>query len=113
MRVPMSVKSIQGLALALSVWLLVCGCTTIKEAATDQKTVAEQALDLLRRGIGTDVEILGRAPQQQIANPTPDQIGEMTGSMQAIEHLQGVRIDQVAREAVRVTPQDDGLAWLN
>lgn len=38
----MSVKSIQGLALALSVWLLVCGCTTIKEAATDLKTSISQ-----------------------------------------------------------------------
>jgi outer membrane protein assembly factor BamD len=42
MRVTMSVKSIRGLALALSVWLLVCGCATIKETATDLKTSFSQ-----------------------------------------------------------------------
>jgi outer membrane protein assembly factor BamD (BamD/ComL family) len=42
MRVTMNVKSIRGVALALSVWLLVCGCATIKETATDLKTSFSQ-----------------------------------------------------------------------
>jgi hypothetical protein len=38
MRVTMSVISIRGLSLGLAVWLLVSGCATIKETATDLKT---------------------------------------------------------------------------
>jgi hypothetical protein len=66
------------------------------EAPTDQKTVAEQAFDLLRRGVGADVEILRRASQQQIAHPAANQVGKVPGTLQTIENLQGVWSDSAS-----------------
>ena len=43
------------------------------EAAADQAAVAEQALDLLGRRVGGDVEILRMAAEQQIAHGAADQ----------------------------------------
>jgi hypothetical protein len=45
------------------------------EAAADDPRTAEAAADLLRRGVGGDVEILRRQSGQQVANRTADDVG--------------------------------------
>ena len=82
------------------------------ETPANQKTVAEQPLDLLWRSVGAYVEVLGGASQQQVADPAADQIGEMPGPLQVVEHLEGVRVDPAARNAVRGARQDHRCRWL-
>jgi len=49
------------------------------EAPADQPAVAELSLDLLRRRIGGDIEILGMAADQQITDRAADDIGLESG----------------------------------
>src|SRR6185312_12049704 len=44
------------------------------ETAADQAAIAKQLLHLVRRGIGGDVEILRRDPEQQVAHGATDQM---------------------------------------
>ncbi len=76
------------------------------EAAADQPAVAEQLFDLLRRGIGGHVEILGPPPYQQVADGAADQVGTEPGLAQAVEHTQGVGTDVLARDGVLVARDD-------
>src|SRR5690606_718806 len=72
------------------------------EAAADQAAVAEQLLDLLRRGVGGHVEILGMHPQQQVADRAADQVGAKAGLAQPVEHAQCVGTDVLSRDRVLV-----------
>ena len=53
------------------------------EAAADDEGAPEQALDLFRRGVGGDVEVLGLDAQQQVAHRAADQEGLEAGFLQA------------------------------
>ena len=57
------------------------------EAPADQTRVAEQFLDLLRAGVGDDVEILGLAPQHEIAHTTAHEKTRVAGIFQAIQNF--------------------------
>ena len=45
------------------------------ETTTDQTAVGEQTLDLLRGGVGDDIEVFGLFSQQQVTDTAPDQVG--------------------------------------
>ncbi len=75
------------------------------EATANQAAVAEQCLDLLRRRIGGDVEILWRLPEQQIPDAAADQVGVIASLVQAIEHLECIFADLFARNRVLITAQ--------
>jgi transglutaminase-like putative cysteine protease len=79
------------------------------EAPADQVTVAEQPLDLLRRSIRTDVEVLGGALEQQVAHTAANQVGQMAGAMQPVQNAQGVGVDSAARQAMLGAGQDHRL----
>ena len=76
------------------------------EAAADQAAIAEQRLDLLRGGVGGDIEILGLDPGQQVAHRTADQVAVETGLAQAVQHPQGALAHLLARDAVHVARDD-------
>ncbi len=76
------------------------------EAAADQAAVAEQLLDLFGRGVGSHVEILGLAIDQQVAHRAADKIGAEACIAQAIKHAQGVRADVLAGDRVLVARDD-------
>lgn len=63
------------------------------EAAADQPAVAKRLTHLLRAGVGSDIEVLGFAAQQQIAYPTADQVCLEPGCLEAIENLQRIGRD--------------------
>ena len=86
-----------------------CAAQRTAEAAADQSTVGEELLDLLRRGIGGDVEVFGRPAKQQIAHTAADQIGLVAGLVQAIEHLQGVVTDLATRDGMLVSTENQAL----
>ncbi len=76
------------------------------EPASDQAAVAEQLLDLFGRGVGSHVEILGAAIDQQIAHGAADKVGAEAGIAQAVQHAQSVRADVLAGDRVLVARDD-------
>ncbi|MNV16331.1 hypothetical protein D3C71_1070870 [compost metagenome] len=73
------------------------------EPAADQAAVAEQRLDLLGRGIGGHVEVLGVAADQQVAHGASHQVAGEPGITQPVQHAQGVGADVLAGDGVLVT----------
>ncbi len=76
------------------------------EPAADQAAVAEQLAHLLRSRVGGDVEVLGLAPEQQVAHRPADQQRAEAGFVQSVEHAQGGLADVTAGDAVLV-PRND------
>ncbi|EGD09045.1 hypothetical protein XVE_2677 [Xanthomonas vesicatoria ATCC 35937] len=76
------------------------------KTAADQAAIAEQRFDFFRRGTGGDVEILGVAADQQIADRAADQIGAKAGFAQAVQHAQRVGADVLARNGVLIAWDD-------
>ncbi len=72
------------------------------EAAADQPAVAEQLLDLLGRRVGGNVEILGVAVHQQIADGAADQVTGKPGITQPVQNAQGVGADVLAGDVVLI-----------
>ena len=66
------------------------GTLTIEsETATNQTTIAEQILNLLWRGIGSNIVILWvMLPQNQITDGATHQVGLIARFMQTIQHFQ-------------------------
>ena len=52
------------------------------KAPADDEGAAEQALDLLGRGVGGDVEVLGPQADQQVAHRAADDVGLVAGLLQ-------------------------------
>merc|ERR1712072_1544888 len=72
------------------------------ETAADQARIAEEVVDLFRRGVGGYVKIFRIQTEQSVAHTTADQIGFVSGIIQAIEHFQCGVTDLAARDAVLV-----------
>ena len=66
----------------------------------DDEGPAEQALDLLGRGIGGHVEILGPQAQQQIAHRAAHHIGFVARPLQGGDDVEGALVDQRRIDAV-------------
>ena len=64
------------------------------KATADDKSTAEQLLDLLGRGVGGDVKVLGAQPDQQVAHRTAHDVGLKTRVFQGTNHIHGLVIDQ-------------------
>ena len=79
------------------------------EAAADDPAVAKQLLDLVGVRRCADVEVLGPAAEQEIADAAADEVGDVIGLPQAIEDLQGIRVDVAARERVLGARDHPGL----
>jgi len=78
------------------------------EAATDQAAIAKEPPDLLRMRVGSDVEVLGLALEQEIADAAADQIGLEAGRGEAVKDLEGVRINALSGDGVLAARPD---AW--
>ena len=63
------------------------------EAAADDAAVAEQALDLVRRRAGGDVEVLRLALEQEVAHAAADEVRRVIEAPQTLNDLCGVGID--------------------
>ena len=63
------------------------------EAPPDEKTVAEEAADVVRAGVGADVEILGGAAEQEVADAAADQVGEVPRVGEPVEDFECVGVD--------------------
>ena len=63
------------------------------EAATYQATVAKDAGDLFRAGVGGNVEVFRLFAEEQVADTTADEIGFKTGFVQLAQDFQGARVN--------------------
>jgi hypothetical protein len=75
----------------------------------DYARVVEQLADLFGPRVGHDVEILGLAPQHEIAHASPHQQAGVAGFFQAVQNLEGVFADLSARDDVLRARNDDGV----
>ena len=76
------------------------------EAPADDPRVAEQPADLVRAGVGADVEVLGPPPEHQVAHAPPHQVGLVAGAVQPVHDLEGVAADVLAGDRVVLPRQD-------
>ena len=67
------------------------------EAAADDECAPEQRLDLLRRRVGGEVEVLRHDAEQQVAHRAADDEGLEAGLLQPARDLQRTAADLVAR----------------
>jgi len=70
------------------------------ETPADDARAAENAAHFLGRGVGGDVEILGRATENQVANRAADNKRGITGFLQGIAGAQGAAADALTADAV-------------
>ncbi|MCY1295406.1 hypothetical protein D9M70_447470 [compost metagenome] len=79
------------------------------EAAADHPRIAEFGAHLFGRGAGGDVEVLGFEIEQQVAHAAADQVGLVTGLLQALDHADRVAADlRPAAQRVLATGQHLG-----
>jgi hypothetical protein len=64
------------------------------EAPPDDEGATEQPLDLLGRGIGRHVEVLGPQAQQQVAHRAAHHVGLEAGLLQGGDHVLRAFVDQ-------------------
>ena len=76
------------------------------EAAADDEGAPEQALDLLGRGVGGDVEVLGLHAQQQVAHGAAHHEGLEACLLQGLGHPDRIRRDVLRVDLVLFRPQD-------
>ena len=82
------------------------------ETAANHAGIAEFGTNLLRGGAGGHVEVFGFKVQQQVAHAATDQIGLVTGLLQAVNDAQGVTADLAATQWVLIAVQHFGGAAL-
>jgi hypothetical protein len=70
------------------------------ESAPDQAAAGENFLHLLRRGAGSDVEVLGRFAEQQVAHAPAHDVGLETGILQVADYFACVRAELLEPDSV-------------
>src|SRR5262249_3903522 len=73
------------------------------EATAADPAVAEERADVVGTRVRRDVEVLGAALQEQVADAATDEVGLETGALEAADDLGGVRIDGLVVEGRIVT----------
>jgi hypothetical protein len=61
----------------------------------DDEGAAEQRFDLLGRGVGGHVEILGAQADQQVAHRATHDVGFITSLLEGAHHIHGAVVDQL------------------
>ena len=82
------------------------------ETAPDKETVAERPLYLVGLCACADIEILGLAPQKQIAHTSADEVCRVAKIVETVQHTERVPIDILARNAMIRTRPNDRLVLL-
>jgi hypothetical protein len=70
------------------------------ETPADQAAVAEQFPDLIGMGGGADVEIFWNTAQKQVTHTASNKVGCVPVTVETIEDLQGIGIDEGAGDIV-------------
>jgi len=70
------------------------------EPAADDDGAAEKRLHLFGARVGGDVVVLGRGPQQEVADRATDHVGGKPGIVQHAAYLEGGGADAIALDIV-------------
>ena len=70
------------------------------EAAANDARITELGTDLFRGSAGGNVEVFRRNAQHQVADAATDQVGLVTGSLQALDNVHRVAAELVALQRV-------------
>jgi hypothetical protein len=70
------------------------------KAPPDDESPAKQAFNLLGRGIGGHVKVLGAQAHQQVAHGATDNVGFKTGLLEGVHHVAGAFVHQFRVNAV-------------
>ncbi len=70
------------------------------EASANDARVTEQVLDLIRRGVRGDIEVLGHMAQQRVTDAPADKEGLEASIVEAVEHLQGGVAEVLTRDGM-------------
>jgi hypothetical protein len=81
------------------------------ETPPDEAAVTKEAVDLVRGGVGGDVEVLGLAAQEQIPHPAPDHIGGVTVIVEPCQDLEDIGGHRRAGDGVLLAGDDPG-TWV-
>jgi hypothetical protein len=81
------------------------------ESAADDPAVAEYLLDFMGSGIRGNIKVLGLAAEQQVAHPSPHEIGIISLLFQLVEHPDGIWTDPLAGDRVFGTGNDRWFYW--
>jgi hypothetical protein len=76
------------------------------KTTSDQSGIANQIADLIGRGAGGHIEILGVLAQQQIADAAADDVGGVPGFLQTLNHLLSAGTDAIGADAVTLLRDD-------
>jgi len=79
-------------------------------AAADDEGAPEQRLDLLGRGVGGDVEVLGPQADDQVAHRAAHDVGLVAGLLQRAHDAHRVGVEQRRVDAVGLGRHLDALA---
>ena len=83
------------------------------EAAANHPGIAELGAHLFRRGAGGDVVVLGLHAEQHVAHATTDQVGLVTGVLQALHHIHRIAAELRPLQGVLAATQNlGGAAWM-
>src|SRR6185503_16593585 len=77
------------------------------EPAPDDPAVPEQALDLVRVGVRTDVEIFGMPAEEQVANAAAYEISNVAVLLKSMENPEGIRVNVPARDRMICARDND------
>lgn len=80
------------------------------ETPADDPAVSEELLDLIGVSRRADVEVLRPSTEEQVADATSDEIGNVVALTQPVEDFQRIRVDVTARQRMRFARNDP---WLN
>ena len=81
------------------------------ESAADDKCAAKQRLDLLRRRVGGDVEVLGLEAEQQVAHGAADDKGVIALALQPLDHLHRAAAHALVAHAKACRGRDGGFGF--
>jgi len=70
------------------------------ESATNAASRTKQRENLVRGGVGNDIEILGFVPQQQITNAAANQAGVKASLLKPVQDLDGTATDMFPGDRV-------------
>jgi hypothetical protein len=80
------------------------------EPPSDDPAVPKELLDLVGMRRGADVEVLGLAAQQQVADAAAHEVGGVVPLVQPVQDPEGVRIDLAPSTLCRGARHDHGFA---
>ena len=66
------------------------------EPSADEPAVPEDLLDLVRLGVGGNIEVFGFPAEEKVANASADKVREMTRFLEAVQYPDCVLADPLA-----------------